>query len=215
MKPFRPTPQHGLIRREPTQLLTNDCDVVVPPALPLADALTDDDLLSKSHTHLRAGDRVHLLRFADDTRQRLVERAQLVVVQSTPRGVDFKLSRKIEAMPEPAERERTAAIEEKLTIVTMPHPEFKLVEEREEQGAGTGRAHAYSFFRVEDGPQKTLQIFDNLEAAQEFFDSQVKSFPDFVVLDSAGKEISPRFRDKRSAEQWLAQEHQRRQQEAA
>jgi hypothetical protein len=52
-KPFRPTPQHGLIRREPTQLLMNDHVVVVPPALPLADAVADDDLLSVAGRWMR------------------------------------------------------------------------------------------------------------------------------------------------------------------
>ncbi len=168
-KPFRPTPQHGLIRREPTQLLMNDHVVVVPPALPLADAVADDDLLSASYTHLRAGDRVHLLRFADDTHQRLVERAQLVIVQSTSRGVDFKLVGKLEIMPVPAERERTA--EEKLTIVTRPHPGFKVAPDTTVQNPGTGRERTFTTWRVEDSENKTIESFTNQRAAQEFLDS--------------------------------------------
>ncbi len=213
-KQFRPTPQYGLVRREPTQLFANDNVVIAPPGAALADLIGDTDLLSQAYTHLRAGDRVFLLHFADSTNERLIERAQLVIVRSNASGVDFKLVGKVEVMPEPAARARTAAVEEALQIVTRPHPGFKLVPETEEQNAGTGRARTYTFWRVEDGEKRTLETFDNQQAAEEFLDWTVRSNPDFVIVDSDDKEISPRFRDKRSADNWLAQEHQRRKEAA-
>jgi hypothetical protein len=62
-------------------------------AYPIADALASPDFFLTVRSNLRAGDRVQLCRYehGDWTRARLLECAEVIIAQSTPKAVVFRL----------------------------------------------------------------------------------------------------------------------------
>lgn len=198
-------PAHGfyakpsdLIAHEPTQSVVDDFVLAVP----LAAALADPDFLLAAHTRLKPGDRVWLLRYADASRRRLAEVAEIVIAESSAGAVTFALAGAIIQMPPPAERV-VETVEEALRVVRVPH-DFRLVEEVEEQ-------NRVPFFKVTDGDGRVIEGFKLREAAQEHLDYVLAAWPDYVVANEHGEQISPRFVRPEDAAGWLAAEQKRRQ----
>ena len=89
-----------LLAMEPRQALVDR--FVATTVVPLKDILASKDPFGAVQPQLRAGDEMTLLRFTDASRQRLAERATVVVVQSLAGGhVDFGVVSEIEQMQEP------------------------------------------------------------------------------------------------------------------
>lgn len=63
-------------------------------AYPLEDAMASPELFMAVRSNLRAGDRVQLCRYesGDWTKARLIEFAEVIITQSTPKAVEFELT---------------------------------------------------------------------------------------------------------------------------
>ena len=184
-----------LIAREPPQARFNTFDAVI--RTPIAEAIKAPDLLLRAREMLRAGDTVQLYRFADANDRRLVEAATIVITESHGGGVTFAVLGKAFQAPPPAARvvERT---EEKLKIKESPH-DYRLIEDTEEQNGIT-------FYKVSDGPNRVLEVFKDRLAAVDYLRHALAAWPDYVVTDGAGNEISARFATRTDAATWLARE---------